>query len=346
MKQKKADSLFSHAKLQTGKLPATLLERMLQKVTARDDRVRIGPGVGLDAAAVDFGSACLIAKTDPITFTDEKIAWYALHVNANDIACMGAMPRWFLATLLLPETRATEEMVAQIFAEMQTSCREVGVSLIGGHTEITPGLTRPVLVGCMLGECAPDRLLDVRKCEAGDRIIAASAIAIEATSIIAQMFEQELLETYDTDFVAKCKNFYRKPGISILRIARKAQDTGRIRAMHDPTEGGIATALHEIADACEKGVEVHEEHIPIRPETKLLCDQYDLNALGAISSGALLIIVPPEAEQEVLHALHSAGIPAASIGQILPDPESRWLHWEEGKVPLPRFDRDEIVKLL
>ena len=91
--------------LPLGKLSPDHLDSLLCRHTFSlpDDRVVVYPGVGEDAAVIDMGQRWLVAKTDPITFATDEIGWYAVHVNANDVAAAGSVPRWFLSTLLLPE---------------------------------------------------------------------------------------------------------------------------------------------------------------------------------------------------------------------------------------------------
>ena len=105
-----------------------------------------------------------MAKTDPITFASAQIGWYAVNVNANDIACTGATPRWFLATLLLPENLTTAALVEDIFAQIDAACAQMNITVAGGHTEITAGLGRPIVVGHMLGEVTPERLVTTDGC--------------------------------------------------------------------------------------------------------------------------------------------------------------------------------------
>ena len=119
--------------LPTGKLPSEMLARLFGRHIGRaDPRVIVGPGVGMDSALIDMGGSWLAAKTDPVTFATDRIGWYAVHVNANDIACTGAEPRWFLATLLLPDRSTTEALIDDIMAQMTRAC--AAVSLAGGSS--------------------------------------------------------------------------------------------------------------------------------------------------------------------------------------------------------------------
>src|SRR5438552_10796636 len=178
--------------LLAGKLPPDLLASLLAGAATDDPRVLVGPRVGVDAAVLDFGERVLVVKSDPITFATEDVGWYAVQVNANDLAVMGATPRWFLATLLLPEG-TTEDAVRAIFAPLLGACRELGISLVGGHTEITVGLDRPIVCGHMLGEAAPGELVRSDGARPGDRLLLTKAIPLEATSILARERRAALL---------------------------------------------------------------------------------------------------------------------------------------------------------
>lgn len=331
--------------LPTGKLPARLLGQLLRRHCPSRPELLIGPGIGADAAALRMEKSVLLAATDPITFVTEQPGWYAVVINANDIACLGGTPKWLLATLLLPPETSTATVEA-LFDELAGACAELAITLIGGHTEITPAVTQPVLVGTMLGETTPEALLDVRQCRSGDRILLVSGIAIEAVSILARSREDELRMLFDQVFLQRCRDFTREPGISVVHHARLARDHSGVRAMHDPTEGGLATALHELADACQLGLEIDEERILVLPEAKLLCDYFGVDVLGIIASGALLVVVAPEQAPGLLQAYEAGGVPAADIGRFTSSNKARLLCTGRARQPLPRFDQDEIVRVL
>ena len=333
-----------HNPIPVGKLPAEHLARLLAKHTHPDPRLVVGARVGEDAAVIDMGDRYLVAKTDPITFATDEIGWYAVNVNANDIACAGATPRWFLATLLLPEGKADIALVETLFEQIATACDQLNVTLAGGHTEITYGLDRPVVVGHMLGEVAPDRLVATAGARVGDDIIVTKGVAVEATAIIAREKAGELRETFDADYLRRCQGFLHNPGISVLRDAQVAQAAGTVHAMHDPTEGGLATGLWEISQAAGVGLEIDEAAIPVLPETAALCAHFGLDPLGAIASGALLIACPSAGTGAIVEALARAGIPAARIGRAVKGGECQLLS-PEGARQLPAFARDEIARL-
>lgn len=329
-----------------GKLPLKLLERLLKRYIHEDRSVVIGPAVGIDAAVIKFEGDYLIAKTDPITFVAEDIGLYAININANDIATMGGRPRWFLANILLPEKKTTPAMVEKIFSQLSRSCKELGISLCGGHTEITFGINRPIVIGQMLGEVRKGGLVTAAGAKVGDDIILTKGIAIEAISVLGREKEKELRKAFPPAFIKRCKKIVKEPGLSVLKEARTALSLGKVHAMHDPTEGGLATGLHELAIASGVGVLVNTEAIPILPECRRLCDYFGIDPLGAIASGALLITLHSRYTERVITGLAGEGICATVIGKITEKRKGMRMI-EDGKVKrLPLFERDEITKVL
>lgn len=330
--------------MKPGKLPHHLLAELLARLPRHDPRVVVGPGVGEDAAVVDLGDRLLVATTDPITFATDLIGWYAVHINANDIAAMGAAPRWFLATVLLPET-AEESQTRAIFDQIAESCQEVGAAPIGGHTEITIGLDRPIVAACMLGEADRGKLLTTAGARPGDSLVLAGSIAVEGTAILAREAPEALrAKGIPQKSVDRARELLFDPGLSILPAARPAADLQGVTAMHDPTEGGLATGLRELAIASGVGLEIQEDRLPVLPLTREICTALALNPLGLIASGSLLIAVRAEACQPLLNRLAEAGIQAARIGRALPEEEGLWLVSAGGRQPLPEFDRDEMAR--
>ncbi len=327
-----------------GKIPLDLMRRLLD-FPIPDPRVRLGPGIGLDAAVVEMGDRCLVVKADPITFATEAIGWYAVQVNANDIATTGALPRWMMAILLLPEGRTDVDLVEGIFRQIRSACEALGIILIGGHSEVTYGLDRPIVAGFMLGEVAPDRLVTPRGARVGDRVILSKPIAIEGTSVIAREKRAELEPVFGEAFLQRCADFLYNPGISVLEDAQIALGAGQVHAMHDPTEGGLATGLWELAQAAGLGIRVDGDAVPIYPETLALCRHYGLDPWGLLASGSLLIAAPPEAAPAIRDALIAAGRPAAIIGELRPPEEGHWTERSGRREPLHPFPRDELARL-
>ncbi|MBI3391576.1 MAG: hypothetical protein HY039_00140 [Nitrospirae bacterium] len=328
-----------------GKLPIETLQRLLAAHAAGGDRVLVGPRVGEDCAVIDMGASFLLAKTDPITFVAPEIGRYAVQINANDIATMGGVPRWFLATVLLPEGKTDEALAEEIFAEIAAACRETGIALCGGHTEITAGLSRPIVVGQMLGEVERDRLVTSDGARPGDDLILTKGVPIEAVSILARERGTAIEARFGAEFLSRCRDYVRRPGLSVVPDARIAVETGGVHAMHDPTEGGLVSGLVELGLASNVGLFVQKEKIPVTHEGKLVCDLFGIDPLASIASGALLIACDPASTGKILSALDSRGVPSAAIGRVLSSGEGRWIEEGGRRQPLIIPPRDEIARL-
>jgi hydrogenase maturation factor len=332
--------------LPVGKLRAATLQSLFDQHPVKDPRVIVGPRVGEDAAVIDVGDRYLIATTDPITFATDDIAWYALQVNANDVAVRGARPRWFLATILLPEGKTTDDDVSTLFARLREACEEMDIALVGGHTEVTYGIDRPIVVGTMLGEVAKDKLVTTGGARIGDAVVMTKGVPLEGTAIIAREKEAELRALgVSAAVIRKAKGLLRTPGLSVLPEAEIACELATVHAMHDPTEGGIATALHEMADAANVGLRIDRDRIMTLPEGKILCEAFGLDPLGTIASGALLMTLAPAEAGIVIHALARESIDCHYIGQVVPRDQGVTLVDGARQEPLPMFPQDEITRI-
>lgn len=326
-----------------GKLPPDLIAEFARRFAPDDPRVLLGPGVGLDCAVIDFGDRVLVAKTDPITFTSGHIGWYVVHVNANDVATTGAQPGWFLVTALLPEKTTDRALLEEIFGQIEAACQSVGATFVGGHTEVTGGLERPILVGTMLGEVSHEDLITPRGAKPGDAVLLTKWIPIEATSILGNDFADRLT-TQSPDDIAWARTVLDDPGISIVREAQLAVKAGGVSAMHDPTESGLAGGLWEMAQAANVGFEIDADRIPIPAAAQRMCQALDVDPLSAIASGSLLITAHPGAAEGIEAALGQEHIPVARIGRVVNGSGVRMLaNGESRKLPQP--PRDSITRL-
>ena len=333
--------------MDAGKLPNDLLASLLKRIERRDPRVIIGPGIGRDAAVIDAGGPkLLVAKSDPITFASDMIGWYAVHVNANDIACTGATPQWFLATVLLPED-ADALLVESVLDQLIEACRDLSVELVGGHTEITLGLTRPIVAGAMLGMVERDRLVRPDGGRPGDALILTKGIAIEGTGVLAREAGERLQRLgVQAEEIEEAKGYIVDPGISVIKEARAACAAVQVHAMHDPTEGGLATALQEMAEASDCGIIVQEDAIEVFPLTRRFCEAADLDPIGLLGSGALLLAVAEEDCAEALRAIEAAGVPARRIGSLVSAEVGVIMEGNSGRSYVRRFPRDEVARFL
>lgn len=327
-----------------GKFPNDLLKRYLENFDFHDPSVLINPGIGEDTAAICMnGQELLILKSDPITFATDAIGQYAVLVNANDIATSGADPRWLLTTLLFPCGTTPSEGFA-IMEDLKNVCKQWGITLCGGHTEITDAVTRPVVSATLTGTVERERLIDKGKMKTGDTILLTKAVSVEGTSIIAREFSQKLLRLgLSMEAVETAKGFLSK--ISILDEARIARDCPGTTAMHDVTEGGLATATQELSIAGNHRIRVWMEKIPVFEETRHICGLLGLDPLGLIGSGSLLVACDGRYCTELMETLQKADIPVACIGEVLETGQGVEALKHGNAADWPRFEVDEIARL-
>ncbi len=297
-----------------GKLPPSLLRGLLRYRGASDHRVVLGPAFGLDAAVIDLGRQYLILKSDPVTFTVEEIGWYVVHVNANDVAVMGARPAWFQSTIIVPPHTAPV-VVRRIFRDIDRSARRLGIAVTGGHTEISSAVRQPIVAGDMQGLVPKRQLVTAAGARVGDVIIMTAFAGIEGTSILARRFAGPAGMVLGSRARHEAARFNHRPGISVVREALLAARAGAT-AMHDPTEGGVAAALFELATASGRRLVVDLDRVPIHPLTSRLCAHFGLRPLGLIASGALLLTISERRTTALLGAFRSRGIRAAVVGAV------------------------------
>jgi len=327
-----------------GKLPPKLLARLLAEIHIQDERVLVGPGSGLDCAVIEMGDRLLVMKTDPVTFASDAIGWYAVQVNANDIATSGAEPRWFLATCLMPPGTC-ESDIEDIARQLSDACAALGISLVGGHTEITHGIDRPILCGTMIGEIAPRDLITPRGAQTGDSILLTKGIPIEAVTLLAREFPDQVSEALGNKKLKQAVNYLSDPGISVVRDARIAIQAGKVNAMHDPTEGGLAGALWELAEACGQRLVFDPRKVHIPKLAAEVCAVFQLDPFASLASGALLLTSPPSDARDIIQKMTSSGIRCDSIGKVEGGlPEVYQITHTQQRL-LPRPERDEIGKV-
>jgi len=325
-----------------GKLPPSFLRGLLRFHGAADRRVVLGPKFGLDAAVIDLGRRYLILKSDPVTFTVEEVGRYVVHVNANDVAVMGARPAWFQSTIIVPPGTA-HAAVKRIFRDIDRSARGLGIAVTGGHTEISRAVRQPIVAGDMQGLVPRKRLVTAAGARPGDVIVMTAVAGIEGTSIIARRFAGEAKNALGHRARDEAARFNHRPGISVVREALLAAQVGAT-AMHDPTEGGVAAALFELASASGRRLVADLDRIAVHPHTALLCAHFGLRPLGLIASGALLVTIPERRAEALLEAYRRRGVSAAVIGAVK---RGRGVAaYREGKrVRFEWSPRDELTRL-
>ncbi len=330
--------------LPAGKFPNELLKGALERFSFDDPSVLINPGIGEDIAAVTVkGEEVLVLKSDPITFATDSIGHYAVLINANDIATSGAIPRWMLTTLLFPCGTTASEIFG-VMQDLKDVCTEWGITLCGGHTEITDAVTRPVVTGMLAGTVAEKHLIDKRNMRQGDKVLLTKGVSVEGTSIIAREFGDRLEELgMPVSEIEICKAFLSH--ISILKEAEIARQSPGTSAMHDITEGGLSTALMELSIAGNHKIQADMDSIPIFPQTGEICRLFQIDPLGLIGSGSLLICCRENSCEELIRRIRNAGIAVTCIGEVTEQGQGIKALKQGSPVKWPEFEVDEITRL-
>ncbi len=325
-----------------GKLEYTLLKKyVFNRIGAKRKEVIVGPGIGEDAAIIDFGDKVLVVHSDPITEAVERIGWLAVNIACNDVAVRGARPYWASTTILLPEG-FREELLDEITRDIDEAARKLGVMIVGGHTEEAPRLDRPVVVVTAMGLASKNTLVTTSGARVGDLVLMTKTAGLEGTAIIARDFEKLLLDKgVPKEVVVKAKEFLWN--ISVVREAVELAWLGAT-SMHDPTEGGVLGGLIEMSIASGKRIRVYEDKIPIAYETRIIAQALGINPLNLISSGVLLATIPKSIAMEALRVLENMGVKASIIGEVVSG-EGVELVRREGVEEYHDFVVDEIARL-
>jgi len=325
--------------LAAGKIPLALLSGLLDEFPPSPPELRLGARIGEDACAIDVPEGTLIAAADPITLTGEDAGGLAVLVNANDVAVSGARPRWFLAVVLVPPG-TTDRNLQELFRSIRLSLESVGAHLVGGHTEVTPAVTRPVVIGQMLGLAARGELVTTGGFSPGDVVVQVRPAPIEGAAVLARE-ALERLTAVPPAVLRAAREALEEPGISVVEPALLATRLGAT-ALHDPTEGGIAGGLHEMACAAGLRLVIDRGAFLWFPPGLAVCESSGADPWGTLASGTLLATFPPTSVQDALDAFERAGYEAARVGHAedgagVQDAEGSPVAWPEV---------DEVARLL
>ncbi len=331
--------------LPVGKIDPTLLKQIVFGCLGyTDPRVIVGPKIGEDAAVIDFKDRVLIIHSDPITGAFENVGWLAVNICANDIATRGVRPLWILIVMLLPQN-VNSTQVKQITRQIDDAAKGLDIAVVGGHSEVTPGIDRPILVATAFGEAEKGGFVSSSGAKIGDYILVTKGAAIEGTAILSTELAEALQERVGVGLVHRAQGFIKK--VSVVKEALMSVEVGGVHAMHDATEGGIAGGLQEVAWASNVGIIAYEEKIPVYEETKAICNVLNIDPLKTISSGALIISAHKDKAEKIVAALHKRSIQVSIIGEVVDERKGSYVLRRDGtKLNLSKPVKEELWNAL
>ncbi|HOK56768.1 MAG TPA: HAD-IA family hydrolase [bacterium] len=325
----------------SGKLPNKFLKYLIERYTAKDKGILILPGVGIDCAIFRMKDKYVYAKADPITLTSKDIGFYLVNINVNDISVMGGVPEWFLCVLFFPENTVFSD-IEYVFSQISNECKKFNIKWIGGHTEIISGIEKVIAVGFMIG--SKIKRVKFLKIKQGDKIFLVKEIGIEGASIIAREKFDELKKYFSEKYLKKVKNSIKNPGISVFKETKLMWENFKIKWMHDPTEGGISTALYEISESKKIGIVVNLKKLKFYSPVIKFCKVLGFNPLGIISSGCILGIIDRKEEKKLIDFCKKNRIKLQIIGEVIKEKGVYYIK-NSKKYRFLKFNRDEINKL-
>lgn len=302
--------------LKAGKLDSDLLKEIVfDKITYKNEDVKVRPGIGEDCAIIDFGQYECVMSTDPITAAVKDIGRLSIHITCNDIASNGIKPLGIMLAVMLPEG-TTEEDIAHIMSQAADTAADLEVEIVGGHTEITPAVKQPVIVSTAIGKAMNDASQRGNNMEAGDYIMMTKSVGLEGTGIAACDHQERLKSVMSEEELSRARGF-----LDLVSVVKEGVAAGRVgtHGMHDITEGGILGAVWEMCQISHKGAQLWQEKIPVEPETVKVCSAFDIDPLRLISSGSMVIIVPASKKEAMEAAMKESHIDFSIIGRVEPE---------------------------
>lgn len=329
--------------LKVGKLDNKLLsEAVISKIKCKRPEVLVHAGVGEDCATIDFGQYECVMSTDPITASVRDIGRLCIHISANDIASNGIEPIGIMLAVMLP-VGTTEDDIKHIMGQAAEAAAECNIEIIGGHTEITRAVNRPVIVSTAVGRGLARQSASARAMKPGDAIIMTKTAGIEGTGIIARDYENELAPVLSQD-----EQEHAKKLLSNVSVVKEGIIAGRLgtHGMHDITEGGLLGAIWEMCNIAGQGALIDKQKIQADPVSEKICDHFGIDILRLISSGSMLIIAEPEKKDRIITEISSAGISATEIGKIVSLEEGLYIMDGQTRCEIEPPRPDELYKVV
>ncbi len=306
---------------------------------ASNKNVLVGPKHGVDAAVVDLGDKLMVVAEDPTyglpSLGFKKFGWAIVHICCSDVACLAAKPELMTICLLLPPE--TQKSVLQdVMTTMNTECKKLGVSLIGGHTGVIPGITFPLNGGCtVFGFTTKDKLIVPSGARVGDKVIVTKGAAVEAASILALQYPSGLEKKFGTDLVKNAQEMFYD--MSVVKDAMVTREINGVSAMHDATEGGVLGGIYEVGNASNVGMKIYKDQIILTDEASKICDFFEIDPYYSISEGTLVITVSENAAEDVLKALKKEKINASIVGECVDKNQGMQLFETDRQIGTFRF---------
>ncbi|MGB9680237.1 MAG: AIR synthase family protein [Thermoanaerobacteraceae bacterium] len=324
--------------MEIGKVPADVFKKsVMPYLGIMQKEVLVHSKLGEDCSIIDFGDKVAVLSTDPITAANKMSGFLSVIISCNDIASSGAKPLGILSTILLPD-KTDESVLHNIMKEIDKAAKKINIEVLGGHTEITSSVNKPIISTTAIGIADKNSYITTKGAKLGDDIIITKSVGLEGTSILASDYEDLLTKYFDKQFIQRAQGFINE--ISVIEEGLIAGQNGA-NAMHDITEGGILGAAYEIAEASGLGILIYEDKIPIREETQKICKIFGINPLKLISSGSMMISTSKK--DEIINALEKEGIKATVVGKITE--KDKFLVTSQGKITIPSPCKDEIYKV-
>jgi len=324
--------------MKEGKVPADVLSKFVYtNLGLKRNDVLVHSGIGEDCSVIEVGEYAVILSSDPITASNNLSGYLSVIISCNDIVSCGAKPIGVLETILLP-SGSDEELLHDIMKEIDRGAKELNIEVLGGHSEVTSSVNKPIISTTAVGICERNKFVKTGGAKLNDDVIVTKSLGLEGTFIIANDYYDILKKHISLKTLDNAKSFINE--LSVVKDGLISAEHGA-NSMHDITEGGLLGAAYEIAEASKKGIEIYNDLIPIREETKIICSFFNIDPLKLISSGSM--IITSSDGSKLVNELKKQNIEATIIGKITE--HGKFLIDEDKKIEILPPDSDEIYKI-
>jgi len=331
-----------------GKFNQKTIEKIIYTHLGKNrNGVLVGPKFGVDNTVISIGNGnVMVATCDPLSFIPELGARASARISvdllASDLTTSGLSPQYGIFDLNLPP-EMTQKVFAEYWKAFDLECKRIGLSIIGGHTGRYPGCGFTVIGGGVLFSIGKkDLYLTPEMANRGDDILLTKGAAIETTAILTRVFPASVRRAVGSKLYERARRYLEK--LSTVDDALTAVSVGLhedgVTAMHDATEGGVVSAILELADASHMGAEVDLPSIMITEESRAVCQLFHIDPLISLSEGSLVLTTNPARTSKIMSRLEKVGIPSRVIGHITSESSKAYATSTNGRRSLryPKFD--------